>query len=212
MIFLIILILLFLSFLIYILNSNNNDTLKTYNYNLININNKKYRNYLDKNFTKNDKEYIFHIFDNKCFNCGSKKNLEIDHHYPISKGYPLKYKNRYNAVLLCQNCNNKKSNILPENFYSKSQIETLAKKYHIEKLNINYQLLDYKLNILSEYILKNINCNIIIDHKEYLIKPLEIKFETLYINNNFKKEYYLIYLFNNKKYFSDISKIKIKSS
>ncbi|TDT71824.1 HNH endonuclease [Hypnocyclicus thermotrophus] len=213
MFLIIILILLLLLFLNYILKNNNNSTsLKTYEYTLNHINNKKYRNYLDKSFNKNDKEYIFNLFNNKCFNCGSTNNLEIDHHYPISKGYPLKYKNKYNAVLLCRDCNIKKSNKFPENFYLKSQLEVLKKKYNITQFNIDKQILDYKLNFLSEYILNNLNCIININQKNYLIKPLEIKYEVIFINSNLKKEYYLIYLFNKNKYISNISKLKIKSN
>ena len=88
----------------------------------------------DFNFTKVDKKNIFERFEYKCFNCGSKKNLTLDHHYPLEKGYGLKNSDgTYNAVLLCSKCNKKKSNKMPENFYNRNQLQILSEKYGIKK-------------------------------------------------------------------------------
>ena len=62
-------------------------------------------------------------FNHQCFNCGASDKLEIDHHMPLSLGYGL---TPQNAVLLCGICNNKKSNRLPEEFYTAEQISRLA--------------------------------------------------------------------------------------
>ncbi|RLA80307.1 MAG: hypothetical protein DRG78_11220 [Epsilonproteobacteria bacterium] len=39
---------------------------------------------LDNNYNKEDIKYTFKLFNNKCFNCLSTINLEIDHHKPLS--------------------------------------------------------------------------------------------------------------------------------
>ena len=88
----------------------------------------------DLNFTKIDKKNIFERFEYKCFNCGSKKDLTLDHHYPLAKGYGLKTTDgNYNVVLLCSKCNKKKSNKMPEDFYTTNQLQILSQKYGIGK-------------------------------------------------------------------------------
>lgn len=62
------------------------------------------------------------VFGNLCFNCNSSDRLEIDHHYPLSIGFPL---TTDNAVLLCKSCNTSKGNKMPEVFYTKEQIDRL---------------------------------------------------------------------------------------
>ena len=115
----------------------------------------------DITFTQMDKKYIFEKFNYKCFNCGSKKNLTIDHHYPLEKGYRLKISEEiFNAVLLCEKCNRKKSNKMPENFYNKNQIQILSEKYGITKdiLNKNEdisQLIEEKAFVEFIYLGKN---------------------------------------------------------
>lgn len=61
-------------------------------------------------------------FQNRCFVCGAVDRLEIDHHYPLSLGHALSFNN---AVLLCKSCNSSKNDRLPEDFYTKEQIERL---------------------------------------------------------------------------------------
>ena len=74
---------------------------------------------LDNNYNKEDIKYTFKLFNNKCFNCPSTTNLEIDHHKPLSKNNGL---SRTNAVVLCKNCNSSKHNKDPKDFYSSDKI------------------------------------------------------------------------------------------
>lgn len=77
---------------------------------------------INENFSVSDEQIIMKIFGNKCFNCGSQEKLEIDHHYPLSKGNPLTL---LNAVLLCESCNCSKKDKIPENFYSINKLNEL---------------------------------------------------------------------------------------
>lgn len=77
---------------------------------------------LDFLLTKEDVKAIYERFDYQCFNCNSKERLEIDHHYPLSKGFGLTLKN---AVLLCKSCNSSKHNKMPEDFYTKEKLMEL---------------------------------------------------------------------------------------
>ena len=77
---------------------------------------------IQENYTKQDEQRTRNLFGHKCFNCGCKENLHIDHHKPLSKGYGL---DRYNAVLLCGSCNCSKHTKMPEDFYSEEQLELL---------------------------------------------------------------------------------------
>jgi 5-methylcytosine-specific restriction endonuclease McrA len=78
---------------------------------------------LDMQFTNKDAKLIRERFEYKCFNCGSKEKLEIDHHYPLSRGHGLTLSN---AVLLCKFCNSSKGNKMPEKFYTQEQLEKLT--------------------------------------------------------------------------------------
>ena len=64
-------------------------------------------------------------FDNKCFKCGSKDQLHIDHHRPLVKGYALSLDN---AVVLCEFCNKSKGTKDPEKFYGTIQCLELDNK------------------------------------------------------------------------------------
>jgi 5-methylcytosine-specific restriction endonuclease McrA len=77
---------------------------------------------VDENYTKEDKEFTLNIFNHRCFNCGDNKNLQIDHHYALSKGNAL---TRNNAVLLCRKCNQSKGNKTPEDFYTQDKLDIL---------------------------------------------------------------------------------------
>jgi hypothetical protein len=79
---------------------------------------------VNENYTKFDEAYTKQLFDNKCVICESTKNLNIDHWYPLSKGYPL---TRNNATLMCFNCNKNKGNSLPYEFYNKDTFERITK-------------------------------------------------------------------------------------
>lgn len=68
------------------------------------------------------KKKLFSLFGNRCFKCGSPYSLEIDHHIPIVRGGHLI---PGNLVVLCGNCNNRKSDSAPESFYSLQEIDQL---------------------------------------------------------------------------------------
>lgn len=69
-------------------------------------------------------------FNNKCFKCGSNKNLHIDHHVPKSKGGADDIKN---YVLLCAKCNglSGKGVKTPEEFYTELELKKLKEEYGI---------------------------------------------------------------------------------
>lgn len=89
----------------------------------------KKRNELKKKlkevYTLKDKKITMMAFGYKCYNCKTKKDLQIDHHRPISKGFPLSLSN---AVVLCDKCNRKKLASLPEDFYGKARCADLDRK------------------------------------------------------------------------------------
>lgn len=69
---------------------------------------------LNESYTYEDRKYTFNLFNNKCAYCGSENNLHLDHWMPLSKGFIL---SRTNTVLLCQTCNLRKGNKLPQDFF-----------------------------------------------------------------------------------------------
>jgi len=75
---------------------------------------------LDMRLKSKDIAVIYERFKNRCANCGSNTNLEIDHHYPLIAGFGLSLNN---AVLLCKSCNCSKSNKMPEEFYRRERLE-----------------------------------------------------------------------------------------
>lgn len=106
-------------------NKNNKLLLKMYS-----IKRKQLKKKIFENFSVIHIQKVFHKFNNHCFNCKSEKDLAIDHHYPLSKGFALTINN---AVLLCKSCNSSKSNKLPEAFYSPEQLTDLQLNYGISK-------------------------------------------------------------------------------
>ena len=78
----------------------------------------------------NSKE-IFEKFDGKCFNCGKPLEFRdgkiiggaIDHTLPARYLWPLTTEN---ATLLCNECNNKKHDKWPSEFYDKKKLKKLA--------------------------------------------------------------------------------------
>jgi hypothetical protein len=68
------------------------------------------------------KKQFFAFFGDTCFKCGSSGTLVIDHHVPIVLGGHLV---PGNLVALCERCNNRKSDIPPECFYTKAELERL---------------------------------------------------------------------------------------
>lgn len=83
---------------------------------------------LIENFMVNDELYVKKVFNHECFKCGSKNKLSIDHHKPLSKGFPLKIGN---AVLLCRSCNSSKRDKDPEEFYTTLELKKLKQCYGI---------------------------------------------------------------------------------
>ncbi|MEI7867403.1 MAG: HNH endonuclease signature motif containing protein [Candidatus Methylumidiphilus sp.] len=68
------------------------------------------------------KKKFFELFGNCCFKCSSQDSLVIDHHIPIVLGGRLV---PGNLVSLCEKCNNRKSDTIPEVFYSKQELDKL---------------------------------------------------------------------------------------
>lgn len=68
------------------------------------------------------KTKLFQLFENRCFKCGSKHSLEIDHHIPIVLGGHLVPSN---LVALCSRCNNQKRDLPPSAFYSNEELTRL---------------------------------------------------------------------------------------
>lgn len=42
---------------------------------------------LDLNYSLEDEKITRLVFDNRCFKCKSLENIQIDHHYPLSRGF-----------------------------------------------------------------------------------------------------------------------------
>jgi len=76
-------------------------------------------------YSKKDLAYTRSLFRNKCAVCGSKKFIQIDHWYPLSKGHAL---TRKNAVLLCRACNYYKHTNYPNDVFSKKIVNRIEKK------------------------------------------------------------------------------------
>jgi hypothetical protein len=68
------------------------------------------------------KKKLFALFGNKCFKCGAPSPLEVDHHIPMVLGGHLV---PGNLVALCTNCNNKKLDLPPMQFYSPEELAKL---------------------------------------------------------------------------------------
>lgn len=165
---------------------------------------------LDSNFSKEDKNYIMNLFHYKCYKCGNPHYLEIDHHVPLTIGYPLKEGHNYNAVILCKNCNRKKSDSLPQEFYTDKELKILENKYNIKahlnidsnKINkINKILISEKIKILNKAIEENKAVSFLyiemgknqLFHDKYHIKavPLEI-YENMKFYMNHNRKFYVL--------------------
>lgn len=115
--------------------------------------------FLNDKLKTEEKDLELKRFNNRCFNCGSEKNLGFDHHLPLSRGYPLKSEEvGSNVVVLCKSCNEKKGNKLPRDFYSEEKLrklEEIGVKSHLyyspERMErIEQSLVSKKLEILGE--------------------------------------------------------------
>lgn len=84
--------------------------------------NERKRGINDKKPSRKEIQEIFKLFNNKCFNCGGKTGLEIEHFYPLSKGFGL-FHGGFNVCVLCRGCNATKNNKHPKEFYKKDKIK-----------------------------------------------------------------------------------------
>lgn len=84
---------------------------------------------------------IYERFGHACFNCGSQDDLAVDHHNPLSAGYPLR---EDNAVILCRPCNSTKSARSPLVFYGRGRLAELVYRFgitpHIDQDNYRRSL------------------------------------------------------------------------
>lgn len=85
---------------------------------------------VEQKFSAKDAREVMSKFNYSCFKCGSKDNLHIDHHIPLSKGGRLTFTN---AVILCAVCNVKKSNKDPQEFYSQKELIALDKRFGVHR-------------------------------------------------------------------------------
>lgn len=69
-------------------------------------------------------------FKSQCFNCGVKSRLQLDHHKPLCRGYPLIYGN---CVVLCRRCNMMKGTMLPECFYPHDKLARLEAMLAVQR-------------------------------------------------------------------------------
>lgn len=72
-------------------------------------------------------------FDNVCFKCKTKKDLCLDHHFPLSKGFGM---NAKNVVLLCKSCNSSKYNKMPCDFYTEDELNNINKIFDIIEVSL----------------------------------------------------------------------------
>lgn len=77
-----------------------------------------------------------------CLKCESKKELHIDHIYPVSI-YPKRAFNYKNLQVLCKECNIEKSNTTVIDYRNKRDIDKL-KKLFIDNDYFKYQSIYYK--------------------------------------------------------------------
>lgn len=82
----------------------------------------EFRQERDKEFDK----HIWEKFDKECFKCGeslkSPSEMDLDHTMPLAVLWPLDE----HATCLCSDCNSRKSDQYPVDFYTRSELEELA--------------------------------------------------------------------------------------
>ena len=92
----------------------------------------EFRQERNKEFDK----YIWEKFDKECFKCGesiqSPSEMELDHTMPLAALWPLDE----HATCLCSDCNSRKSDQYPVDYYTRSELEELA-----NITNINEEIL-----------------------------------------------------------------------
>lgn len=103
--------------------------------------------------SKSHIEFVRNQFNNVCYVCkathsthGDKiVSLALDHHLPLSKGYPLKLGN---IVLLCNSCNTSKGTKINEEYYTKEQLADLESKLKEQE---NFLLLEESNNDIKAH-------------------------------------------------------------
>lgn len=70
------------------------------------------------------KKRLLASFGNRCFKCGIRDELVIDHHIPLALGG---HTVEGNLVSLCKRCNNKKLDQPPEYYYTRQELDILMK-------------------------------------------------------------------------------------
>lgn len=82
----------------------------------------EFRQNNDKEFDK----YIWEKFDKECFKCNkslpSPSEMELDHTMPLAALWPLDE----HATCLCSDCNSRKSDQYPVDFYTRSELNQLS--------------------------------------------------------------------------------------
>lgn len=147
-------------------------------------------------------------FKDKCFNCGAEESLELDHHLPLSRGYPLKCKEvGSNTVVLCERCNRRKGDKLPDDFYTREKLEQLedmgirshlyyspARIIELENLMIGEKIrrlekaIDKKHRLSFSYYDMS---EILFLEEEVTIVPVKVYNRNVMRINGVKKEWYL---------------------
>lgn len=84
------------------------------------------KNMVGENYTKKDEQITLKVFGQVCFRCGSTENICIDHFHCLNDGNALTITN---AVPLCKVCNSCKQTKDPEEFFTKSEIKEIQKRF-----------------------------------------------------------------------------------
>ncbi|WP_394743084.1 HNH endonuclease [Natronococcus roseus] len=125
----------------------------------------EFRQDRDEEFDK----YIWEKFDEKCFKCGeflqSPSEMDLDHTIPLAALWPLDE----HATCLCSDCNSRKSDQYPVDFYTRSELEELA-----------------EITGLSQKELKKRSINV--DAVRKLRKDIEWFFEDFLDNDEYQKD------------------------
>lgn len=84
-----------------------------------------------EHFTVAMERHIFAFWGNKCAACGAERlpmfdnNFHIDHWLPLARGHALTMDN---AVMLCPECNGRKSDRLPQDYFDAKTVARIEKR------------------------------------------------------------------------------------
>ena len=79
---------------------------------------------VQEKFTPKMRKIVFEVFKHRCFKCGCKHGLTVDHFLALYKKNPLTL---LNAILLCNSCNSAKWKRDPEDFFTPIQFRRAKK-------------------------------------------------------------------------------------